>query len=305
MKSSKAYPEYSKLQKDRIVNSFLEFYKDGKNQYDENKKKQTQGYYNAKSEILKGLETWCEEDTFVKYIIPILDYNLETDQGALEDEWVKNHKLQCEKSDLSDENKRLRKGAEHHAQQLAKEMMAEWVTDKEDVMNLQNALDESEQRRIAQTRKQHIKMEGMSNKLENAQNASARLGDEIREYRTKQIEEELSRKEGSDDKSKLVKENEKLSEKVQRYSMKSDKNELQNEKNKMEVELLKMKLKTATDTVKANMVAEKEDDAALKAQVKKGRRDLTQMTEQMKMWKALAKAKDLGLDPELSPPPSP
>tara|TARA_R110000803_G_scaffold109515_2_gene177912 strand:+ start:571 stop:1401 length:831 start_codon:yes stop_codon:yes gene_type:complete len=276
MKPVKTYPEYSKLQKERIVNSFLEFYKDGKYAFDENKKKQSQGYYNSKSEILKGIETWCEEDTFVKYLIPILDYNLETDQSALEDEWVKNHKLQIARDDYKDEVERLNKNINRMAEERAKELHAEWVSDKEDVMNLQNALDESEQKRIAGVRRAHIKMEGLSNKLDNAMKVSEQHLTELRDLRTKACEEDFKRAVGKDDKSKLTASLDKL-------RVKYDKAELSNERLKMENELLKMKIKSET--------------AELRAKVKYLQHEVKHQQIQAK-W-------ELSQEAEGSPPPSP
>ena len=288
MKATKTYPEYTKLQKDRIVNSFLEHYKDGKYAFKEEKKKQSQGYYNSKSEILKGLESWCEEDIFVKYLIPILDYNLETDQQALEDEWVKNHQLQIKCAEYKSEAASLNKNMDHMANVKAQELMKEWVSDKEDVMNLQNALDESEQKRIAGVRKHHMKVCGLSNKLDNSEKAFAILEKQLRDLRDKCVEEEFNHINTGDERAKL-------NDQLDKLKIKSEKSEIQNEKLKMETELLKMKLKNTADESKAL--------------IKSLKHELRTEKEQVKLWKAISKSPRADLDLELaggaSPPGSP
>tara|TARA_R110000787_G_scaffold1310_4_gene4636 strand:+ start:2474 stop:3346 length:873 start_codon:yes stop_codon:yes gene_type:complete len=265
MKPVKTYPEYTKLQKERIVKTFLEFYKDGKYQFDENKKKQSQGYYNAKNEILKTLDIWCEEDSFVKYLIPLLDYTLECDQGALEDEWVKNHKLQIALADTKDEIANMKRNWDQSVKDGSQALHLEWVTDKEDIMNLQNALDESEQKRIASVRRCHVKIEGVTNKLDNSMRVCEQYATEVRELRTQQCEDELARSSGTDEKSKLRKEIVILKSDIEKMS-------LLNDKIKMENELFKMKNKVLHDELstekKSQQLAAKQEKDHAKAQAR-------------------------------------
>ncbi len=188
-------PQYSSAQKTQIANSLLEFYKDGKYAFDKDKSRQCQGYYNHKSEITNNLDNWCNtQSAFVKYIIPIIDYNLETDYDALETEWVKHHQTQCKLDDVKSELKRLKESMEYMAERRAQELKKEWVSDVEDVVKLQNALDESEQKRINYLRQHSSRCKGWDNKENQLKETIERLTHELRSNRDKQIEEELERK---------------------------------------------------------------------------------------------------------------
>lgn len=255
-------PEYSSAQKTRIANTFLEFYKDGKYMFKPDEKRQNQGYYNHKSEIVSNLDKWCNtQSAFVKYIIPIIDYNLETDLDAIEGEWVKNHKLRCDMDDLKRENQRMKDHMEHKAEKRAEELKKEWVSEVEDVVKLQNALDESEQKRIADIRKWRMKCAGWDNKENQLVSSIERLRDELRETRTKAIEMELDKKtkkeardkEVEDLKKELIKvkkETEKQVSNLQKQNdalvkkdIKSETTLLKGEKIKLEYDMLKIKYK--------------------------------------------------------------
>lgn len=262
-------PEYSTAQKTRIANTFLEFYKDGKYMFKPDEKRQNQGYYNHKSEIVTNLDKWCAtQSAFVKYIIPIIDYNLETDLDAIENEWVKNHKLRCDIDDLKRKIKHHEDHIDNLAHKRAEELKKEWVSEVEDVVKLQNALDESEQKRIADVRKWRLKAVGFSNTEDRMRDTIERLECELRDQRVKQIEEELNRKEGKKKRdteledaikelSKVKAETEKkiinLEKENQSLVKKDIKNEtslLKGEKIKLEYDMLKIKFKETEAQVK-------------------------------------------------------
>ena len=261
MKSSKAInytPEYTSAQRTRIANSFLEFYKDGKYAFDPEKKRQDQGYYNHKSEIVNGLDSWCAtQSVFVKYVIPIIDYNLETDMDAIEDEWVKQHKLQNVICDLKEENKRIKDNIQYEANELMKEMKKEWVSEVEDVMKLQNALDESEQKRIAQLRKHRITCGKFDRTEHQLKTALEKMVDEVREKRVKEVEMDLIKKSSKEERDKELetaqKEVSNIKKQLDRLvqnEMKYENKILQGEKYKMECDMLKMKKKETDNTIK-------------------------------------------------------
>jgi chromosome segregation ATPase len=262
-------PEYSTAQKTRIANTFLEFYKDGKYMFKPDEKRQNQGYYNHKSEIVSNLDKWCAtQSAFVKYIIPIIDYNLETDLDAIEDEWVKNHKLRCEIDDLKRKVKHHEDHIDNLAHKRAEELKKEWVSEVEDVVRLQNALDESEQKRIAELRKWRQRAVRSSDTEDRMRDTIERLEKELRDHRTKQIEEELNRKEckknrdteletAINDLEKVKKETEKkiinLEKENQSLVKKDIKNEtslLKGEKIKLEYDMLKIKFKESDTQLK-------------------------------------------------------
>ena len=273
-------PEYSTAQKTRIANTFLEFYKDGKYMFKPDEKRQNQGYYNHKSEIVSNLDKWCAtQSAFVKYIIPIIDYNLETDLDAIEDEWVKNHKLRCDIDDLKRKVKHHEDHIDNLAHKRAEELKKEWVSEVEDVVKLQNALDESEQKRIAELRKWRQRAVRSSDTEDRMRDTIERLEAELRDHRTKQIEEDLNRMEckkkrdteletAINDLEKVKKETEKEIEKVKKETekkiinlekenqclVKKDiKNEtslLKGEKIKLEYDMLKIKFKESDTQLK-------------------------------------------------------
>lgn len=237
-------PEYSTAQKTRIANTFLEFYKDGKYMFKPDEKRQNQGYYNHKSEIVSNLDKWCAtQSAFVKYIIPIIDYNLETDLDAIEGEWVKNHKLRCDIDDLKRKVKHHEDHIENLAHKKAEELKKEWVSEVEDVVKLQNALDESEQKRIAELRKWRQRAVSLSNTEDRMRDTIERLECELRDSRTKQIEEELNRREGK------KKRDEELETAI---------NDLEKVKAETEKELSKMRTNTEKEIEKVKVETEKE-----------------------------------------------
>lgn len=244
-------PEYSSAQKTRIANTFLEFYKDGKYMFKPDEKRQSQGYYNHKSEIVNNLDNWCNtQSAFVKYIIPIIDYNLETDLEAIEGEWVKNHKLRCDIDDLKRELERARDQIESKARKMAEELKKEWVSEVEDVVKLQNALDESEQKRLSDFRKWRLKCGGWDNKEQKMRESIDRLENELRESRTTNIENELAKVDGKkkrdkelEDVKKKLSNLQKQNDQLVKKDIKSETTILKSEKMKLELDLLKVKFK--------------------------------------------------------------
>ena len=115
--------EYSTLQKDRICNHILEFYKDGKYMFDPDAKRQSNSHYTKKSEIMKGIDKWIRQDDFIRYIVPILDYNLECDYESLEKEWDKNHRMAIKVEDAENKYKKLEQYWETKVNEGVKEKM--------------------------------------------------------------------------------------------------------------------------------------------------------------------------------------
>ena len=80
------------------------------------------------------------------------------------------------------------------AERRANELKKEWVSDVEDVVKLQNALDESEQKRINYLRQHSSRCKGWDNQEAKFKETIDRLQTELRVNRDKQIEEEFERK---------------------------------------------------------------------------------------------------------------
>ena len=153
--------EYSTYQKERIANQLLEFYKDGKYAFDEDKKRQSQTHYNKKSEVMKCIEKWCKMEDVAKWIVPILDYNLETSYEELEKEWDKNHRLAIKVEDWENKYHYMEQHLEQEANKLVKEKMDNWVSEKEDVATLHEEIEELKNRRQEMIRR-HNRSEGIS-----------------------------------------------------------------------------------------------------------------------------------------------
>lgn len=243
--------EYSTHQKERIANHFLEFYKDGKYAYEEGLKRQSQTYYNRKSEIMKSLDRWCKTDDIVKWIIPILDYNLETDQESLEREWTKNHQMAIKVEDLENKYHRMEIHLEQEAKKLADKRMEEWISEKEDVATLHEEIEELKHRRSEMIRS-HLRSTNHSvNENRRLEQSLTRMEDQLREKQFKEIESDLAETKEVPTLRKSVK-------KLTTENNKLEKENLKLQKQKMDAEMKYLELKTKTDSVIADLKTEKQ-----------------------------------------------
>lgn len=243
--------EYSHHQKERIANQLLEFYKDGKYAFDEDKKRQSQSHYNKKSEIMKNVDKWCKTHDIAKWIIPMLDYNLETDYEMLEKEWEKNHRLAIKIEDLEIKMRGYEINSEQIAKKRAQEMMDEWVSEKEDVAKLHEEVEELKNRKTEMYRRHMRAMNNATQQEERLRNAVANMEQQLRDKQVDDIEAELAEKEAQ---PSLRKTNKKL----ENQNTKLEKDVLKLQKAKMELEVKNMEYKTKTENVIADMKTELE-----------------------------------------------
>ena len=232
--------EYSNHQKERIAKQLLEFYKDGKYAYDEDAKRQTQTHYNKKSDIIKCIEKWTRDENISRWIIPIIDYNLETDYESLEKEWDKNHRLAIKFEDLENKYHNLEHFMERNAKEKAKEMMNEWVSEKEDVAKLHEEIEELKNRRSEMLRRHTRSSNGLINQNNQLKASITKMEDERREANIKSIESELNDKKETPSLKKQVK-------RLENQNMKLEKENMRLQKKAMEGDMKFLELKAETD----------------------------------------------------------
>ncbi len=238
--------EYSTQQKQRICNHILEFYKDGKYMYDPDAKKQTGSHYVKKSEIMKGIDQWVRQDSFIKYIVPIIDYNLETDYEALEAEWDKTHRIAIKLEDAQNKYKHLEQCWEIEVQNELKKRMKEWVSEKEDISKLYCEMEEAENRHKERQRRHMTSMANADRREAQLREALKKIENETRDKRVKEIETELNEKEAKPGLQKQLKRLEKINNKL-------EKDLLTKEKKKMDVDLKLLSLKKDYEEMKAEL----------------------------------------------------
>ena len=243
--------EYSTYQKERIANQLLEFYKDGKYAFDEEKKRQSQTHYNKKSEIMRSIDKWCKTEDIAKWIIPILDYNLETSYEELEKEWDKNHRLAIKVEDWENKYHYMEQHLEQEAKRMMKEKMDVWVSEKEDVAKLHEELEEMKNRKSEMLRRHTRSMNLQAQENQRLLNCVQKMEDELREKRTEDAEKMLSDKEEMPSLKKSVK-------RLENQNTKLEKETLKLQKQKMEGDVRYLELKTKTDSIIADMKTELE-----------------------------------------------
>ena len=241
--------EYSQYQKERIANQLLEFYKDGKYAFDDTKKRQSQTHYNKKSEITRCVDKWCKTSDIVKWIIPILDYNLETSYEELEKEWDKNHRLAIKVEDWENKYHYMEQHLEQEAKKLMKEKMDEWVSEKEDIAKLYEELEEVKNRMSEMLRRPTRSMNLQAQENQRLLNCVKRMEDELREKRTEDAEAMLNDKADAPGLRKSVK-------RLESQNTKLDRETLKLQKQKMEGDVRYLELKTKTDSIIADMKTE-------------------------------------------------
>ena len=148
--------EYSSHQKEQIAKQLLEFYKHGKYAYDEDAPKQSQTHYNKKSELMKDIESWTKIPSVGKWIIPMIDFNLECDYEALEKEWDKQHALAIKVENLENKNYLIEQHLESEANKIAQKMMDQWVSGNEEVALLHEQIQEKDNRWKEQNKRHKI-----------------------------------------------------------------------------------------------------------------------------------------------------
>jgi len=232
--------EYSTHQKERIANQLLEFYKDGKYMFDENAKRQSQTHYNKKSEVMKCVDKWCKMGDMAKWIIPMLDYNLETDYESLEKEWDKNHRLAIRLEDMENKYHNLEVFMENKAKERAKELKDEWVSEKEDVAKLHEEIEELKNRRSEMLRRHTRSSNGLINQNNQLKASITKMEDERREANIKSIESELNDKKETPSLKKQVK-------RLENQNMKLEKENMRLQKKAMEGDMKFLELKAETD----------------------------------------------------------
>jgi hypothetical protein len=238
--------EYSTQQKQRICNHILEFYKDGKYMYDPDAKKQTGSHYTKKSEIMKQIDQWVRQDSIIRYIVPILDYNLETDYEALEAEWDKTHRIAIKLEDTQNKYKHLEQCWDIEVKNEVKKRMKEWVSEKEDISKLYCEMEEAENRHKERQRRHMTSMANADRREAQLREALKKIENETRDKRVKEIETELNEKEAKPGLQKQLKRLEKINNKL-------EKDLLTKEKKKMDVDLKYLSLKKDYEEMKAEL----------------------------------------------------
>jgi hypothetical protein len=243
--------EYSTHQKERIATHLLEFYKDGKYAFDDELKRQSQTHYNKKSEIMKSLDKWCKTSDIVRWIIPILDFNLETDQESLENEWTKNHKMAIKVEDLENKNRYMEQHLEAEATKRADKMKESWISENEDVAILHGEIEELKNRK-SETLRNHLRqLNQQSNENNRLQLAVSRMEDQLRETQVNNIEASLNEDKETPTLKKSVK-------KLEAINYKLEKDNLKLQKQKMDIDIKYLEIKTKTDSVIADLKTELE-----------------------------------------------
>ena len=233
-------PEYSSLQKNQIVNHILEFYKDGKYMYDPDAQRQSDSHYTKKSEIKRGLDKWIRQNDFIRYIVPIIDFNLECDEEALEKEWDKNHRLQIQ---LEDERRKYKNLEDRWKAAVAEEVhkqQKEWISEKEDIAKLYCEMEEAENRHKERTRRHMTATQNSNRQIAQLEAALEKVQREIVDKRHDEIEAELNEKETL---PKLKKEFNRIS----KINNKLEKDNLTLQKKKLDIELKHSTLQHKTD----------------------------------------------------------
>ena len=235
------YTEYSEHQQERIAKAILETYKDGTYAFDENVKRQRDVHYNKKSEVKKLIcEDMLKDKKWAKYIIPLIDWNLETDYYAIEEEWEKNHRMAIKVEDFQAENKLLKNNMEALATKKGKKLMEGWVSEKEDIAKLHEENEEIKNRMSESIRRHQRSTNGLINQNSQLQLSLEKIKFELRDERDKSIECELDEKKKAPSLKKQVK-------RLETQNSKLEKETLKLQKQKMEGEMKYLKLKQETD----------------------------------------------------------
>ena len=238
--------EYSTLQKDRICNHILEFYKDGKYMLDPDKKRQSSSHYTKKSEIMKGIDKWIRQDDFIKYIVPILDYNLETDYEALEKEWDKNHRMAIKVEDAENKYKQLEQYWDTRVNEGVREKMKTWISEKEDVAQLILEKEEMENRHKERVRRHGYAQQNSERRINQLEASLKKIQDEEREKRVKEIECELDVKKAKPGLQKQIK-------RLEKQNNKLEKDILSLQKKKMDIDMKYLSLKSEHENMKSEL----------------------------------------------------
>ena len=254
--------EYSTHQKERIATHILEFYKDGKYAFDDELKRQSQTHYNKKSEIMKSIDRWCKTSDISKWIIPILDFNLETDQESLENEWTKNHKMAIKVEDLENKNRYMEQHLEAEATKRADKMKESWISENEDVAILHGEIEELKNRK-SETLRNHLRqLNQQSNENNRLQLAVSRMEDQLRETHVKNIEASLNEDKETPTLKKSVKKLEAINYKLEKDNLKLQKQKMDGDMKYLELktksESRYYEIKTRTDSVIADLKTELE-----------------------------------------------
>lgn len=239
--------EYSTLQKDRICNHILEMYKDGKYMFDTDAKRQSNSHYTKKSEIMKGIDKWIRQDDFIKYIVPILDYNLECDYDSLEKEWDKNHRMAIKVEDTENKYKKLEEYWDSKVKEGVKEKMKTWVSDKEDVAQLILEKEEADNRHKERIRRHMMAQKNSERQINQLQYSLKKIEDQNRENRIKEIEGELDLKTKKPGLQKQIK-------RLERQNNKLEKDLLTSQKKKMDIDMKFLSLKAEHENMKSELI---------------------------------------------------
>ena len=238
--------EYSTLQKDRICNHILEFYKDGKYMLDPDKKRQSNSHYTKKSEIMKGIDKWIRQDDFIRYIVPILDYNLECDYDSLEKEWDKNHRMAIKVEDTENKYKQLEQCWEIKVDEGVKKKMKTWVSEKEDVAQLILEKENAENRHRERIRRHTYAQQNSERRINQLEASLKKIQDEEREKRIKEIEGELDAKKAKPGLQKQIK-------RLEKQNSKLEKDILSLQKKKMDIDMKFLSLKSEHENMKSEL----------------------------------------------------
>ena len=215
------------------------------------RREQTQTHYNKKSDIIKCIERWTRDEHISRWIIPIIDYNLETDYESLEKEWDKNHRLAIKFEDLENKYHNLEHFMESNAKEKAKEMMNEWVSEKEDVAKLHEEIEELKNRRSEMIRRHTRGSNGLVNQVNQLKASLKKIEDERREAQFISIESDLNDKKETPSLKKQVK-------RLEAQNTKLEKETLKLQKQKMEGEMKYLQLRAETDLSVSQMKTELE-----------------------------------------------
>jgi chromosome segregation ATPase len=232
--------EYSVHQKEQIAKQILEFYKDGKYAYDDDVKKQSQTHYNKKSEIMKDIDSWTKIASVVKWIIPLVDFNLECDYEALEKEWDKQHLMAIKVENLENKYHLMEQHLEAEGRKIAQKMMDEWVSENEEVALLHEQLQEKDNRWKEQNKRHNRDTQYNQRKIDQLEQCIERMKDQVRETQTTRIEAELKE---SEQQPTLKKQNKKLEDNISKY----EKENIKLTKQKMSAEMKYLELKQKSD----------------------------------------------------------
>mgnify|MGYP003627815463 CR=1 FL=1 len=238
--------EYSSHQKEQIAKQLLEFYKHGKYAYDEDAPKQSQTHYNKKSELMKDIESWTKIPSVGKWIIPMIDFNLECDYEALEKEWDKQHALAIKVENLENKNYLIEQHLESEANKIAQKMMDEWVSGNEEVALLHEQIQEKDNRWKEQNKRHNREVQYQKRQIEQLEQCVNRMKDDVRETHVARIEADLKK---TEEHPTLKKQNKKLEDNLTKY----EKINLKLEKQKMSAEMKYLELKQKSDDEKRKL----------------------------------------------------